>query len=110
MAYSAIALTRRHTAGSDSGSCAADQGGAASRATTTDAITMTAAYTPGKHARDNGFRHQHQGPIRDGHERGADQSAAVLIGHRQRSRIINTGTPKMATPIAAFSGGSLPMP
>ncbi len=38
----------------------------------------------GKHRRDNGFRDKDQGPIRDGHERGADQSASVLVGHCQR--------------------------
>src|SRR6188472_415180 len=97
MAYSAIAPTRPHSWGSE-------------RATAIDAATITAAYAPENTAATTALATSTS--VRFGTAMNVVRISPLRYSLVTVSddRIIRTGTPKTATPIAAFSGSSGPGP
>src|ERR1700681_3396772 len=105
-ANSAVAPTRRQVSGSAKDRREPASGGAIRRPTTTAAIVITAAYTPQTTAATIAFATNTK--LRFGVAMNVVRimplrySPVTVIA----ARIISTGTPNTAAPIAAFPGGS----
>ena len=101
-----MAPTIRQTAGSVSDSCEPTSGLATRRATTIAPSTIPAAHTPENRAATTAFAASTS--VRFGVARNVVRTSPLRYSPVTviDARIISTGTPNTATPIAAFSGGS----